>query len=328
MNRGAALTGALLTTLARPASWPLAFGAFLLRGGIVLFVVPIVVLPSPVGLGNALGPTLTAIALGSVTGPAIVAGAALAIVVIAALVGAGWLAAALEAEAVRIVAGDEAVAALRPRPSRATGGRVAGRILLARSAAAIPFLIVLAWGSVRLVAVTYGELTSPLDVTTPIVLRVLRATPDVIVAVVLTWMVAEIVGAIAARRIVLGGERAWPAVRGAVATSLRHPLTTLGRFWLPTVVLVVVICLMAVAASLTWGGSGDALEATGDPIAALPSVVGLVLAWIVGSLSTSVVCAWRAAVWTVAEAIREGTFGGSSDTQPGDWRHDPGSATL
>ena len=59
MTRGAALTRALLATLATPVTWPLALAAFLLRGGILVFTLPILVLPTPVGLGNVLAPTIT-----------------------------------------------------------------------------------------------------------------------------------------------------------------------------------------------------------------------------------------------------------------------------
>jgi hypothetical protein len=48
----------------------------------------------------------------------------------------------------------------------------------------------------------------------------------------------------------------------------------------------------------------------------------------VGLLLASVVCAWRAAVWTVADVARDGTFGGSADRRPGDWRSDRSSANL
>jgi len=41
-----------------------------------------------------------------------------------------------------------------------------------------------------------------------------------------------------------------------------------------------------------------------------------------------VACAWRAAIWTIAEAVREGTFGGSTDRRSGDWRTEGSSATL
>jgi hypothetical protein len=328
VNRGAALTGALLVTLATPSSWPLALGSFLLRGGIVLVLVPIVVLPSPVGLANAFGPPVTAIALGTVTAPMVVAGGAIVVAAIALLLGAGWLAAALEAEVVRIVSLDEDVAALRPRPTRPIGGRLAARVLVARLVADLPLAIALVWGSVRLVSVTYRELTNPFDVATPIVVRVLRATPEVIAAVIVTWLIGEIVGAIAARRIVLNGDAVRRALVGAVGTGLRHPVATLARFGGPTLVLVVVVVVSAFAAATAWGVAAQVLDSPDAPIAAVVAVLALVLLWIVGLLLIGVVCAWRAAVWTIAEAVREGTFGGSTDSHPGDWRPDPTSATL
>ena len=45
---------ALLVTLATPATWPLALATFLVRGGVILVLLPIVVLPTTVGLGNTL----------------------------------------------------------------------------------------------------------------------------------------------------------------------------------------------------------------------------------------------------------------------------------
>ncbi len=133
------------------------------------------------------------------------------------LVVGGWFAAGLEAAGAWIVAGDEEVVA----PGMIVGGRagdergrpgapllspdggVASRILAARLIAAVPLGVALALGSIRLVFVTYRELTTPLDVATPIAIRVLRGSPEVVVAVVVTWMLAEIVGALAARRIAL-----------------------------------------------------------------------------------------------------------------------------
>ena len=84
----------------------------------------------------------------------------------------------------------------------------------------------------------------------------------------------------------------------------------------------------AVAAATAWTVAADVLDAAEDPLTVALAIVGLVLLWTVGLLLLSVVCAWRAAVWTVAEVIREGTFGGSTDSRPGDWRPDHTSATL
>jgi len=338
VSRGVALSGGLLVTLARPATWPLALAAFLVRGGIVLVVLPIVVLPTPVGIGNVVGPALTAVALGGMPSEALVGAGVAIVVLLASLFGGGWLAAALEAEGASIVASDEDIAAedvgamVAPgsdgQPSAAGGGRTAARILAARLIANIPLLLVLAWGSVRLVRVTYGELTSPADVSTPIVWRVLQGTPEVIAAIVLAWMVGEMVGAVAARRIVLAGDGVRRALVAAVARCLRHPLSALARFWIPTVVLAVVLLPSAIAASSAWSAAAATLDVLDDPLRAMISVVALVFLWVVGLLLVGVVCAWRAAVWTIAEVRPRGTFGGSSDRRPGDWRSEGSSATL
>jgi hypothetical protein len=337
MNRGVALGRGLLVTLATPPTWPLALAAFLIRGGIILLVIPIVVVPTPVGLGNAFGPTLTAIALGQLPLEALVGAGLTGLAIVAWLFGGGWLAAALEAEGARMVAADVGAAGGRggaagagPGAARAAGagGSVAGRILAVRLVAAIPLVLVVAWASFRLVLTTYIELTAPRDVTTPIVLRVLAATPEVVIAIVLAWMAGEIIGAIAARRIVLAGDGIRRALVAAVGECLRQPLSVLGRFWIPTLVLGLLIVPSAAASAAAWSATGDALADGGDPLRILISVVALVVVFAVGLILLGVVCAWRAAIWTIAETVREGTFGGSTDRRSGDWRTEGSSATL
>jgi hypothetical protein len=330
VTRGRSLIGALLVTLATPATWPLALGTFLLRGGIVLVVAPIVVIPTPVGLGNLLAPVLSSVAFGSVPTEFVVAVVAVCASLVLWLVVGGWLAALLEAEGARIVARREAIGAFRaatqpgPWPDR----HVAGQILMVRLLASLPLGIVLAVGSVRLVFVTYRELTSPLDIATPIVLRVLRDSPEVVVAIVAAWMIGEIVGAMAARRIVLARAGVAGALRDAVATSLRQPASTLARFWLPTLVLALVTAASALVAAAAWNAVASVLGGRSDPPGILMSVVLFVGLWIVGLVLASVTCAWRAAAWTEAEVRREGTFGGYSDRRPGHWQAEHPSATL
>lgn len=326
MSRGGVLLPALLVTLASPATWPLALGAFLVRGGIVLIALPIVVLPTPVGLGTAIAPTLSSVAFGTIPPEFVIASGAIAVGVFAWLVAGGWLAAALEAEAVGMVAGDEEVAGsgfegtrahVEPDTIHLAPATVAGRILVARLMTYLPLGVVLALGSVRLVFLTYRELTVPGDVATPIALRVLRAAPEVVVAAVVAWMFAEIVGAVAARHIVLADAGVGSALRTAARTTLRHPASVLARFWLPTVVLLAVLVPGARAAASAWEAVGAILGGTSDPFRVLVTVVAFVALWIVSLLLISVASAWRAAVWTVAEVTREGTFGGSIDRRPG-----------
>jgi hypothetical protein len=316
---------ALRATLATPATWPLALATFLLRGGIVIVVLPILVLPTPVGLADVFAPTVTALAFGSISTEVFIVGGAAGVGLLVWLIAAGWLAATIEAEGARVMALDEEVHALRVGLS---SGHVAGRILAARLFALVPLVIALSLGAVRIVFATYRELTSPVDVSTPLVMRVLRDSPEVVVAVLLTWMAGEVVGGIAARRIALAGDGVLLALRVAVGTCLRHPVSTLVHSMLPDVVLLLVLAPFFVAAGSAWSTVNTVLVGTSDWRWSLAIVALFVVLWLVGLLLTGIVCAWRAAVWTVAEVEREGTFGGSTDSRPGDWQPDGTSATL
>ncbi len=89
MTRGAALSSALLATLAEPATWALALAAFLIRGGIILVALPVVVLPTPVGIGNVVAPVLNTIAFGQVSMATVLGAVALGAGVVGLAVGRG-----------------------------------------------------------------------------------------------------------------------------------------------------------------------------------------------------------------------------------------------
>ena len=96
MNPGATLVTSFLVTLVRPATWPLALASFLLRGGIVVLVAPIVVIPSAVGFANVIAPLLTSFVFGGLSVALVLAvlaaaGVGLAWVVIGGLVTATFL---------------------------------------------------------------------------------------------------------------------------------------------------------------------------------------------------------------------------------------------
>ncbi len=324
------LVRALLVTLVTPATWVMALAVFLLRGGILLVALPILVLPTPVGLGNVLSPALSSIAFGSLPIELVVIAAAIGLGSLIWLVVGGWIAAMLEAEAVRIVASDEDLAPLIATAAQTTqpdGRLVATQVLIARLVAYLPLAVALSIGSVRLVFVTYRELTSPFDVETPIVLRVLQASPEVVIALVVTWMLGEIVSAAAVRRITLDRIGVARALLGSVRAMVRHPLSSLIRFWVPTAVLLLVIGPSVLAAGAGWDSVRSILGSRPEPAALVLSTVLFIGLWVVGLLLIGVVCAWRAAVWTAA-AVRPGTFEASADRQPGDWRGTPASERL
>ena len=85
MSLGATLSGSLLAVLDRPSTWPLALAGFLIRGGWLLVVAPIVVLPTAVGLANVIAPLLEDIAFGRRVGDLVV------LIVLALVVVVGWL---------------------------------------------------------------------------------------------------------------------------------------------------------------------------------------------------------------------------------------------
>jgi hypothetical protein len=299
VSRGAALTGALLVTLASPATWPLALAAFLVRGGILVVAIPIVVLPTPVGLGNILAPLLTSFVFGGVSAGFVVLIATIVLAGLVWVVAGGVLAATLEAEAAWTVAADDRVAPPVPVQVSHLPSAASARIFAVRVLAHLPLGVALAWGSARLVATTYRELTNPIDVATPIVWRVLRESPEVVAAIVLTWMAGQAVGAIAARRITLGGVGVRRAVGQALRAVIRRPLTVLIDFWLPTLVLALVIAPSALAAASAADIVRAAMSAPADPAGLFLAVVLLVALWILELVLIGMICAWRAAVWTV-----------------------------
>jgi len=306
VRRGTALADALLITLATPATWPLALAAFLLRGGLVLVVLPIIVLPSPVGLGNLVGPSLTTLVLSGVPiDLAIVVGLIALAAVVWVLVG-GLIAATVEAESIRIVAHHDDAAAAGDDGKRTNSGLIAMRILAARMVAHVPTVVALIWGSVRLVNVAYRELTSPSDVVSPIALRVMRGAPEVIVVVVVIWMIGETLGGLAARRIVLRGADVPRALGQGVVAVVRHPLVVLTGFWVPAAALALVLLPSAAAATMAWGAVRVAMGSPTDPVGPTLAVLTFVALWLVGLLVIAVTTAWRAAVWSVAEGDQWG----------------------
>ncbi len=262
---GGVLGQALLVTLVSPATWIMALAVFMIRGGIVLVALPILVLPTPVGLGNVLSPTLSSIAFGTFPIEFLVVTAAIMLGTLVWLLVGGWIAAGLEAEGARVVARDEDVTPPPTAPRQApTGdaGLVATQILIARLVAYLPLALALMIGFARLVFVTYRELTSPFDVDTPIVLRVLLASPEVVAALVVTWMFGEVVGGIAARRITLAGSGVARRSVTSFVVMVRHPLSALVRFLVPTVVLMLVVAPSVLAAGTRLGrGPGCARDA-------------------------------------------------------------------
>ena len=79
---------------------------------------------------------------------------------------------------------------------------------------------------------------------------------------------------------------------------------------IPTIVLLVILVPAAVAASSAWEAVGSVLGDAAEPLPLLLTVVAFVGLWVVGLVLVAVVCAWRAAIWTVAEVGSQGDVRG------------------
>src|SRR6476646_8332262 len=156
MTTRGATVAALLALLGRPSWWVLALAAFLVRGGIVLFVVAIVTLPSPLALSNVLGPIITPLYFGQLeprTVLLIVSGLGSAVL---------WL---------------------------VVGGWFAG----ATDVALVPMALVLGLGAVQIFGVAYRELVNPSD-TGPLIVRIVAGARGPLAAIVVTWVFGQVVG--------------------------------------------------------------------------------------------------------------------------------------
>ena len=307
MSVGATLGRSLLDVLARPSTWPLALIGFLVRGGWLLVVAPVVVVPTPVGLANVIAPFLEDVAFGRRTGEVVAIAIAVLLLIVAWLIGGGLVAAIAEAEGVRRVA-DEEDLILPDRP-------VALRILVARLLALIPLVLGLVWAAIRLVAVAYRELTVPSDVAVPIVWRILAGAPEAIVVLVLSYVLTEVAGALASRRIVVTGQAPVPALGAGIRRLRTQVPRTLGLAFATNGVVLVVLLTTGLAATALWGALGDSLDQGDIPAVSTILLFGFVALFLGGLVLIGLACAWRAAVWTVDAA---GTFGGVAGSRSSD----------
>jgi hypothetical protein len=326
VNVGATLVASLLVTLAKPSTWALGLTTFLVRGGIVLVIAPIVVLPSSVGLGNVLAPTITVLAFVGISPEVARLIGGIGAVTIAWLLIGGLFAALVELDAMATVLAeaDERPAASRVR-TRIGGRERAVRILLARLLAHVPTSLALAWGGSRVVAVAYTELTLPSDVVTPITLRVVRGAADGVIAIVVAWLIGEAIGGLAARRIGIDGAGALAGVRYAAARVIRHPIRVLALAFVPLAALAAVGVLFALASRLAWDAVRGVLAEPGPSPSRVGTIAIFIGLWGAGLVLIALVSAWRAAVWTVEAG---GTFGGVTNSREGGWDDGGGSATL
>lgn len=330
MSGGAAALASLLVTLGRPAWWALALTAFLLRGGLVLYLVPIVSFPSPLAVSNVVGPLLVPLALGRV-GVEVVILVALTVGGLLVWLVGGWaLAAAAEGALIRDVAEAAAEEGLEGRGERrpvGAGGGIVSRMLAARLVALVPLVLAIGWGAVAIVGSAYAELTRPLDVATPLAVRVAAGAAGQIAAIVVAWLFAEIVGGAAGRRAALDDASAGRALAAAIRDVVRRPASTVLPWLATTALMALVLGPLLFAADAAWRAlQAGLVDPDASPVAIALALLAFVGIWLSGLVAGGLLAAVRAAAGVVEAnrsahrvASRDGTFGAGAHRRPGDW---------
>ena len=342
-----ALLGATIATLDRPGLWPIALAGFLARGGIVVFLLPIVILPTPSGVADVIAPALTSFAFGLVSPEFVAIVAAVVAFLVGSLVLGGlagaWADVELIGEAAteEELAGPELAAAVGVQPR--AGRLVVPRAFAARLLAHVPLWLALAWGAVRIGEATYAELVTPFEVVTPLAIRVLAAVPETIAVVVAAWVLGEAAAGLAVRRVVLDGASFVAAAPRGWLDLVRRPVASFVTILATDLGVLAAVLPAIVASTVAWSWVRLVILGQDGPLEVGLALVVLVALWLGGLVLAAVAIAWRSLAWTAhargpnaspvafegrPSETTGGTFGGPEHPRPGGWSSSDTSGRL
>jgi hypothetical protein len=284
------MQSAIAATLTTPEWWAMALAGFLVRGGILLVLVPILALPTPAGFITDVSPTIEALVLGTPTLAGTLLAVAVTTMVVTGLAWAGLAGAWFDVALVREAAtSDELDVDWQPVP--VSSSQAFGLRLLAH----LPTVVALGYAIMRIVLVSYQQFTAPDDPGVPILDRVVGRVPDAVAAVVVTWLAGEVVGGLALRRATAG-----VGVRSALAGSYRqllHP-RGLATFVATSAILAGVGVPFALAVGRAWEHLRSYLLFGADVTQLTAALVVLVSTWVLGLVVLGAALALRATAWT------------------------------
>jgi hypothetical protein len=281
----------LVVALGRADLWSVSLAGFLVRGGWLLFLLPIAAIPSPLDIANAFGGAVTAAALGG-PNPELVRLVALGSVAAAAIVIVAFaLGAATDVASIRVGAADLGTDVGAP-PS------VLGRAFVVRLVALLPFAIALAATVPVIVGATYHELILPDELVTPLVVRVLRDVPVVVAVLLATWLLGEAIGGLAVRLVVLDERTTLGALGRALAVAARRLPAFLAVLVGSALVLVVLVGPALVATALAWRWVTFELRSPGDIVVSLVATAALAGLWLGGLGLAGFAATLRSLAWT------------------------------
>ena len=188
----AVVEGMSFIVLEQPELWLPALAGFLVRGGLLLFALPVVVLPSAVGLGNFVGPTSVTAA-----GPS---GGLLALFIAVLATAIAWLGAAAVIGSVidrmLVLRHVELLGGQLSPPNRRGAAATLGELVSIRLLLLVPVGVAVGWAGQRLVEVGYQELILPTNLDTPLLVRVIGRGADGLLVLAAVWLACETLGAI------------------------------------------------------------------------------------------------------------------------------------
>ncbi|MBA3307740.1 MAG: hypothetical protein H0T04_03530 [Chloroflexi bacterium] len=315
----AGVTTAFVVTLGRPSLWLLGSLGFAARGGFLLLALPIITIPSPVVLSVIFRGRFAATGISSELELVV------ALLVAGLLLGGLLLAALADVAAFERLIGDPESGELRAgvdaRPlERGEGRRLVLTLAGIQALALLPAAIVSLGLYQGLTSLVISEVQAPSSLETPLVLRVLEAARDPLLAFALLLLLADTLYALASRAVLARHFRVGlpgrPRPSGAAAAAIHgaerlvvRPLRTLATGALAWSVSLVVLLPIVWASSVAWDGVRGAYLAPGglsEPTTLLlVFLVSLAFAaiWVAGSILAGFASALRAALWS-AEALR------------------------
>ena len=297
------IIGAFAVTLVRPSTWALGLAGFLAGGGLVLVSIPVVVLPTPTGFQNGLGGPISSLVFGTpstalLTIIAFGVSGGVVLLLLATLT-AAWA----ERQAIPIALGAAAEEGILP-PADLAGAPGTLRVAGLRLLGLVPVGVAIALAYPAVYAAAYHELVLPDDLATPLPVRVVREVPWQLLAIALTWLVADAAASVGVRRLVQERRallRAWAL---GWVDLVRRPVRVMGTAIVGLGVLAVLVAPALFAAALGWDRVRDVLDEGRDPLTVGLAVGIWVAIWLGTLVLAGVGAAIRAAAWTLQTAHR------------------------
>ena len=282
----------------RPDLVPVGLIGFLVRGGLLLFLVPILVLPTPIGIANFVGASAI-----TASGPApwfVDMLIALALIVIVLLIATTIVGTLTDLFLLRSVMAANDGAELR------LGVGLVVRASVIRLVALVPFVLAAAFGIASLARAAYGELVTPADTATPFALRVLLQAANAAVVVVVAWLIGETIGGLAVRHLAISSVSLPRALWRGATDLVRRPITTLATLVVSVLAIVAAVVPALIVTITVWGqmpGQLERLTSVRSFLVVLLMTMLFVAAWVAGLVLAGLVATWRSVLWDL-EVLR------------------------